>query len=186
MLKKLLSFFAFIIIPLSALGAIDPSKLLKPMEAFSPQVVVQDNHTTVQFQIADGYYLYKSKTLIKTQPENLFGTPQYSQGKEKTDDFFGTQEIYLNAAQVILPHRQTLPEKWTISVEFQGCAAVACAIRLKLRHLPSTAKQAFLCLIMPLNPSGVRPIYFYRKHRPIRGASRPCLKSLAPAWVLIY
>ncbi|MBP5790619.1 MAG: protein-disulfide reductase DsbD, partial [Neisseriaceae bacterium] len=124
MLKKLLSFFAFIIIPLSALGAIDPSKLLKPMEAFSPQVVVQDNHTTVQFQIADGYYLYKSKTLIKTQPENLFGTPQYSQGKEKTDDFFGTQEIYLNAAQVILPHRQTLPEKWTISVEFQGCAAV--------------------------------------------------------------
>lgn len=124
MLKKLLSFFAFIIIPLSALGAIDPSKLLKPMEAFSPQVVVQDNHTTVQFQIADGYYLYKSKTLIKTQPENLFGTPQYSQGKEKTDDFFGTQEIYLNAAQVILPHRQTLPEKWTIRVEFQGCAAV--------------------------------------------------------------
>ncbi|MBO7554444.1 MAG: protein-disulfide reductase DsbD [Neisseriaceae bacterium] len=124
MLKKLLSFFAFIIIPLSALGAIDPSKLLKPMEAFSPQVVVQDNHTTVQFQIADGYYLYKSKTLIKTQPENLFGTPQYSQGKEKTDDFFGTQEIYLNAAQVILPHRQTLPEKWTITVEFQGCAAV--------------------------------------------------------------
>ena len=31
------------------------------MEAFSPQVVVRENSATVQFQIADGYYLYKNK-----------------------------------------------------------------------------------------------------------------------------
>ena len=124
MLKKLLSFFVFIIIPLSAFGAIDPSKLLKPMEAFLPQVVVQENSATVQFQIAEGYYLYKNKIVIKTEPENVFGTPIMPQGKEKNDEFFGKQEIYLNATQIHLPYSQTPSSKWTISVEFQGCAAV--------------------------------------------------------------
>ena len=124
MLKKIFSFFAFIIIPLSVFAAVDPSKLLKPLEAFSPQVLMQDNHTTVAFQIADGYYLYKSKMVIKTQPENVFGTPELPKGKEKTDDFFGKQEIYTNSTQIILPHTKTLPEKFALSVEFQGCAAV--------------------------------------------------------------
>ena len=124
MFKKILSFFVFIIIPLSAFAAIDPSKLLKPMEAFSPQVVVQENGATVQFQIAEGYYLYKNKIVVKTEPNQVLGTPQMPQGKEKDDEFFGKQEIYLNATQIHLPYAKEAPAKWTISVEFQGCAAV--------------------------------------------------------------
>ena len=124
MFQKLLAYFIFLLAPLFAWTAIDPSKLLKPMEAFSPQVVVQENSATVQFQIADGYYLYKNKIVIKTEPENVFGTPIMPQGKEKNDEFFGKQEIYLNATQIHLPYSQTPSSKWTISVEFQGCAAV--------------------------------------------------------------
>ncbi|MBQ1837686.1 MAG: protein-disulfide reductase DsbD, partial [Neisseriaceae bacterium] len=56
--------------------------------------------------------------------ENVFGTPIMPQGKEKNDEFFGKQEIYLNATQIHLPYSQTPSSKWIISVEFQGCAAV--------------------------------------------------------------
>ncbi len=124
MLKKIFTAFILLLLSVSALAQVDASKLLKPMEAFAPQVVNRAQGALLQFQIADGYYLYRSKIEIKTTPENLFATPRFDVGEEKHDQFFGTQEIYRHAAQVDLPYTAPAASAYTLEVTFQGCADV--------------------------------------------------------------
>ena len=68
---------------------VDASKLLPPEQAFVPQVQVSAEGINVQFQIADGYYLYQSKIEAATDPEQLLAQPKFSQGEIKEDEFFG-------------------------------------------------------------------------------------------------
>lgn len=122
-LSKILFFIALFISGIS-FAAVDPSDLLEPLEAFAPKMVVSDKNTVVQFTIADGYYLYRSKTSILTTPENVFGEAQFSQGEVKEDKFFGKQEIYRNSAQITLPNSVELPIPTVVNITFQGCADV--------------------------------------------------------------
>ena len=127
MLNKVFSkvlFFIIFFISYASFAAVDPSDLLEPLEAFTPQIVVSDDGAVVQFKIADGYYLYRSKTSIQTTPEKVFGEAQFSAGKIKEDNFFGKQEIYRNNAQITLSNKGEIPIPTVINLTFQGCADV--------------------------------------------------------------
>lgn len=102
---------------------VDASKLLPPEQAFVPQVQVSAEGINVQFQIADGYYLYQSKIEAATDPEQLLAQPKFSQGEMKEDEFFGKQTVYYRAAQVVWAYR-TGSDRYKLTLSYQGCADV--------------------------------------------------------------
>ncbi|MRN39320.1 protein-disulfide reductase DsbD [Neisseria sp. N95_16] len=105
-------------------GPVDASKLLPPEQAFRPQVNVTEQGINVQFQIAEGYYLYQSKIIADTDPAGVLGdTPQLSPGEEKEDEFFGKQIVYHHAAQVNWPYKQAFGQ-YKLTLSYQGCAEV--------------------------------------------------------------
>ncbi len=125
-MKKLFYFvFAFLALFNTAFaGPVDASKLLPPEQAFRPQVNVTGQGINVQFQIAEGYYLYQSKIIADTDPAGVLGdTPQLSPGEEKEDEFFGKQIVYHHAAQVNWPYKQAFGQ-YKLTLSYQGCAEV--------------------------------------------------------------
>jgi thioredoxin:protein disulfide reductase len=77
------------------------------------------------WQIAEGYYLYRSKlqasatgTTVQTGRLNL------PAGKSKTDEYFGTQEVYYQELVATLPVARSAAstEPVALEVTYQGCA----------------------------------------------------------------
>ena len=62
-MKKLI-FFLAAFFSLSRAFAVDASQLLPPEQAFVPQVKADKQGVTVEFKIADGYYLYRDKITV--------------------------------------------------------------------------------------------------------------------------
>ncbi|WP_165007656.1 protein-disulfide reductase DsbD [Neisseria yangbaofengii] len=101
---------------------VDASKLLPPEQAFRPQINVTEQGINVQFQIAEGYYLYQSKIIADTDPAGVLSdTPQFGPGEEKEDEFFGKQTVYHHAAQVNWPYQQAFGQ-YKLTLGYQGCA----------------------------------------------------------------
>lgn len=109
----------------SAVLAADNNNLLPPEQAFIPELVVHDQDIHVYFIIAEGYYLYQNKIQINTEPADMFGSGHFiQQGQQKNDEFFGTQQVYYDHADVVWRYSakgaQTVPYQLTLS--YQGCA----------------------------------------------------------------
>jgi len=122
-MKKILYFLTVLFAFCSNAFAVDASKLLPPEQAFVPQVHVTTSGVSVQFKIADGYYMYQSKIMAATEPSNVLGAPQFGKGEQKEDEFFGKQTVYHRAAQVDWPYKKTQP-KYKLTLSYQGCAEV--------------------------------------------------------------
>ncbi|MDO4696680.1 MAG: protein-disulfide reductase DsbD [Neisseria sp.] len=121
MMKNLFALFAALFCFVLPAHALDASKLLPPELAFVPQVQAGADGINVQFRIADGYYLYQSKIEAETDPENLLGSPMFSKGEEKEDEFFGKQTVYHHAAQAVFPYTAKA-ENYRLTLLYQGCA----------------------------------------------------------------
>ncbi|MCO6508201.1 MAG: protein-disulfide reductase DsbD [Snodgrassella sp.] len=125
-LLKLLFLLLVVLLGLSSpvLASDNNDTLLAPEQAFVPQLVVHDQHIEVHFVIAKGYYLYRNKIQVSTKPAGLFAAAQFIQsGTQKQDEFFGTQQVYYDHADVIWRYAtsaQTAPYELTLS--YQGCA----------------------------------------------------------------
>ena len=48
----------------------------------------------LDWQITDGYYLYRSRIHVKTASPAQLGALALPEGKSQTDEYFGTQQIY--------------------------------------------------------------------------------------------
>lgn len=103
-------------------AAVDPSTLLPPHEAFAPQLVHRAQGLSVQFAIAEGYYLYREKFVIDAPDE--FQAAVLPAGEPHSDDFFGTQEIYRHALNIDVPYLPdaAAPAQMAVRVRYQGCA----------------------------------------------------------------
>jgi thiol:disulfide interchange protein DsbD len=87
--------------------------------------VTGPNTLRVRWLIADGYYLYKSKMRVETDSQLVqLGAPELPRGKSKTDEFFGTQEVYYHEATAQVPFSRARPDAgtFTAKVSYQGCA----------------------------------------------------------------
>ena len=98
---------------------------LPPDAAFRVSSVIDGNLIRVRWIIADGYYLYRSKFDIKPESPGLALDPAiFPSGVSRTDEYFGTQEIFKQQAEGVVSFKQAdagaHPPQ--IRVTYQGCA----------------------------------------------------------------
>jgi thiol:disulfide interchange protein DsbD len=98
---------------------------LPPDQAFRLSAHTDGNLIRVRWLIADGYYLYRSKFDISAEsPGLVLDPPVFPNGVSKTDEYFGTQEIYRQEVEAVVGYRRgdggAHPVQ--IKVAYQGCA----------------------------------------------------------------
>ncbi len=79
----------------------------------------------LDWQITDGYYLYRSRIHVKSASPVQLGELALPQGKSQTDEYFGTQQIYEHALSATLPVARAAgaaAATVVIEVTYQGCA----------------------------------------------------------------
>ncbi len=100
--------------------------LLKPDQAFAISSRSEGKSVVVHWDIADGYYLYRSKFHFDTtDPRVILGTPDLPDGEIKKDPFFGKLEIYRGSVEARIPvhyEGEDRPDLIELDVRSQGCA----------------------------------------------------------------
>jgi len=99
---------------------------LHPDEAFVfSGSITGPNTLHLNWVIAEGYYLYKSKIKVATDSAAVqLGAPDLPQGDDKTDEYFGKQEVYHEILDADVPFSRASPQAGTFTarVTYQGCA----------------------------------------------------------------
>ena len=75
----------------------------------------------IKFNIAPGYYLYKSKLNVSTDPVLDFDLIK-ANGKMKEDEFFGKQEVFYKATTIKLITQEPISDTHKVILEYQGCS----------------------------------------------------------------
>ena len=77
----------------------------------------------LRFVAADGYYLYKHRLSVTTNPaEPAPGALQLPAGQSKHDEFFGDTEVYYGVVDVHVPLAGADQRDLRLAVTYQGCA----------------------------------------------------------------
>ncbi len=125
-MKKILCFLvSALLVHLPAYG-INEDELLEPEKAFQMRATVADANTVrLQWTVAEGYYLYRSKLRVTSQTPNIhLGEPDFPPGKIKHDEFFGDVETYRGRVTVDIPLERDPNAADILKLEAtsQGCA----------------------------------------------------------------
>ncbi len=101
--------------------------LLEPDRAFriSGTTAATGDEVVIQWDIAEGYYLYRSKFKFYTDTLGIeLGTPDFPPAKLKHDEFFGEMEIYRNRVAIRLPVKRDPGSENLLALRTssQGCA----------------------------------------------------------------
>src|SRR5487761_2028213 len=126
-MKSKLFRIAALLLALSLHGFAVAQDLLQPDVAFKFSAHALDANTLeVRYDIADGYYLYRSKFKFTAEPATVkLGTAQFPQGDVHNDEFFGKVETYRKELRIRLPlTRDASTNKLKLTVTSQGCADV--------------------------------------------------------------
>ena len=75
----------------------------------------------IQFNIAPGYYLYKSKIDVFIDPILDFDLIK-DKGKIKEDEFFGKQEVFYGATTLKIIPKVELSKNYKVILKYQGCS----------------------------------------------------------------
>ena len=102
-------------------------QFLPPDRAFRLSAEASDaGHIRLDWQIADGYYLYRQRIKVATAGTVAkLGTLALPTGETKTDEYFGKQEIYKHELTGTLPVVRPAGAALSsvpIQVTYQGCA----------------------------------------------------------------
>jgi thiol:disulfide interchange protein DsbD len=102
------------------------SDFLPPDDAFRFDAFADGpDRARLVWQIADGYYLYRSRiTVHTTSPKVELGRLELPAGTVKTDEYFGRQEIYHHelVAQLPVARGADSTADTALAVTYQGCA----------------------------------------------------------------
>src|SRR5476649_2696552 len=77
---------------------------------------LDSGETRLHWRIAEHYYLYQQRRGLDGLAEQ--NKPQLPQGEAHSDEFFGTQEVYRNDLELIIPASAT----GQVKLSWQGCA----------------------------------------------------------------
>jgi thiol:disulfide interchange protein DsbD len=104
----------------------DQPKFLTPDQAFQVAATAAGpDSVRIDWQIADGYYLYRSRIKVKTASPVQLGALALPQGKSQTDEYFGAQQIYEHTVSATLPVARPGGAgnlNVAVDVTYQGCA----------------------------------------------------------------
>jgi thioredoxin:protein disulfide reductase len=97
-----------------------------PQDVFRYAVKSEGQRLTVYWNVASGYYLYKSRLgLESATPGVTVGKAQYPRGEIHHDEYLGDQEIYRDDFTVTAPITRTTSAtnlKLKLNLKLQGCA----------------------------------------------------------------
>ena len=101
--------------------------LLKADDAFQVSATADGgDRVRIDWRVADGYYLYRNKIKVKTAAQATLGALQLPEGESKTDEYFGTQQVYhhpfTGSITVARPGQAAL--ELPLTVTYQGCSQV--------------------------------------------------------------
>ena len=101
-------------------------EFLPPDEAFRFAAFPDGaDHVKLVWQIADGYYLYRTRVKASTTSDKAqLGALEMPKGEIKTDEYFGKQEIYHRELVVGVPVARASATELPVplKVTYQGCA----------------------------------------------------------------
>ena len=96
------------------------SEFLDVDEAFKLNTEIVDQEIIVRFDIADEYYLYRSRFFFAAEGAKL-SEAYIPDGKKKVDEYLGDVEVYHHNLEISIPFVANQADI-VLSVEFQGCA----------------------------------------------------------------
>jgi thiol:disulfide interchange protein DsbD len=105
--------------------AVAAEDFLEPQDAFKLSVQPMDaQHIAMRFVIAPGYYLYRERLNVETQPAAVpVGDLQIPRGKTKFDETFKKEvEYFRDEVTMVLPLSATPAAAFKLIVGNQGCA----------------------------------------------------------------
>ena len=101
-------------------------EFLQPDEAFRFDAIPDGpDHVRLIWQIADGYYLYRTRVKAATTSDKAqLGALEMPKGETKSDEYFGKQEIYQHelVAGVPVARASAAELALPLQVTYQGCA----------------------------------------------------------------
>ncbi|MFZ4699934.1 MAG: protein-disulfide reductase DsbD [Candidatus Methylumidiphilus sp.] len=122
------TFLIFVI----CLGFADPAKAMSPKDLLPPEKafvltarVESANEAVLAWDIAPGYYLYRSKFKFVSETQGFaLGAARFPAGEKKHDETFGEMEIYRGHIEIPLPFTREQPsiQRAELAVTSQGCA----------------------------------------------------------------
>jgi thioredoxin:protein disulfide reductase len=106
--------------------AAQDGEILRPEQAFPYELEADADRIRLQFDVPDGYYLYRERFGFATStPGVRFGGAQFPAGEIHEDEFFGRQEVYRGEFEIALPYRRTgAADSVEVDLELQGCADI--------------------------------------------------------------
>lgn len=151
-MKKLFNVLPLWLLAFAAFAAED---ILPVDEAFKPSVVVNGDQAVVEFDIAEGYYLYRHAFKFRGVGAEL-GTANIPAGKKKTDEFFGEVETYRQKVSIKLPLLNATASA-KLELKYQGCADAGICYPPQKRNLDlphtNTTSQAVVSPFGGQSPS---------------------------------
>ncbi|MGL6071934.1 protein-disulfide reductase DsbD [Craterilacuibacter sp.] len=108
----------------SAAHALSQEDLLSQEKAFAVTAERQGGVVLLNFTVAPGYYLYRDRISVTSEPPGLLGKLVFAPGKVKDDPYFGLQTIYTGKVTLSVPLAAHAPEALTLKLKLQGCADI--------------------------------------------------------------
>ena len=128
MMKKL---FIFLVCCLTAMAAQadlfnNKTKFLPVDQAFQLDVQRSNTGVSMQWQIAENYYLYQDKLVFSVNGKPVENAPQFLSSAEQYEDpYFGLVTIFKHDLNLTLPLKDPQPQD-LLEVTYQGCAKGFC------------------------------------------------------------
>lgn len=124
----------------SLFGGSDTPHFVTVDQAFNFDFAQKGSDLTLNWQIRDGYYLYRQKIEIVANNATL-AAYILPRGLAHHDEFFGDSEIYKNALNIAIPLREAKANA-RVRVTYQGCAAAGFCYPPETREIPLAAVSA--------------------------------------------
>jgi thiol:disulfide interchange protein DsbD len=141
--RFILSLLACLLLP--STHAADEDNLLPPEEAFHfTAVESQPGVLSARWDIAEGYYLYRSKFKFNSNDDSQLAQAKFPAGEKKHDEFFGEIETYRGHIDISIPYTRNNLSENTLELEavYQGCADIGVCYPPQKMTLPIQLAQA--------------------------------------------
>lgn len=103
----------------------DDSEFLSVDEAFKPELNVYDKQLSIDWHIADGYYLYRPQIEVKIAPDQGLSAGHLTlpPGQEKQDQYLGLTRVFTQQVSAQLPlNGSPTQDQLAVTLRYQGCA----------------------------------------------------------------
>ena len=97
---------------------------LPPTVAFKPELSIAEGQLVVRYEVAPGYYLYRSRLGFESATAGVtLGAPAFPVGEDHEDEYFGKQVVYRGNFMVATPLTFDGPARdFDVNLKLQGCA----------------------------------------------------------------